>query len=216
MRPMLVIGLGHFGKNLALKLVELGNEVMAVDKDEELVSKIVPFVTRAQIGDCMEIEVLRSLGVSNFDVCFVCISDNFQSSLEITSLLKELGARYVVSKTDRDIQAKFLRIIGADDIIYPERDMAQRTAIKYSIANAFEYYELTPEYAILEILVPENWVGKSIRTLNVRTNHNINIIGIKHNEQLTPMTDPDYPLIRGEHLIVAGSKHDLLSMVDKG
>ncbi len=215
MRPMLVIGLGHFGSNLARKLAELGNEVMAVDIDEELVNKIAPFVTRAQIGDCMEIEVLQALDVASFDICFVCISDNFQSSLEITSLLKEIGARYVISKTDREIQAKFLRKIGADDVIYPERDMAQRTAIKYSIANAFEYFELTPEYAILEVAVPENWVGKSIRSLNVRTAHHINIIGMKRNGQMTPMTDPDSILIQEEHLVVGGSKGDLLKLLQK-
>ncbi|MCE5197305.1 MAG: TrkA family potassium uptake protein [Negativicutes bacterium] len=215
MRPMLVIGLGHFGSNLARKLTELGNEVMAVDIDEELVNKIAPFVTRAQIGDCMEIEVLQALDVRSFDVCFVCISDNFQSSLEITSLLKELGARCVISKTDREIQAKFLRKIGADEVIYPERDMAQRTAVKYSIANAFEYYELTPEYAILEIAVPGSWVGKSIRSLNVRTAHHINIIGVKRNGQMTPITNPDYVFIQEEHLVAAGSKSDLLQLLKK-
>lgn len=212
---MLVIGLGHFGRHLAIKLATLGNEVMVVDKDEETVSKMAPNVTRAQIGDCMDIDVLSSLGVGNFDVCFVCISDNFQSSLEITSLLKELGAKYVISKTDRDIHAKFLRIIGADDVIYPERDMAQRTAIKYSVKNAFEYIELTPEYAIFEMLVPSSWVNKSVRELNVRSKHNINIIGSKKGGVVTPMTDPDYIITSNEHLVMAGSKKDLLSLMDK-
>jgi trk system potassium uptake protein TrkA len=212
---MLVIGLGHFGKHLAIKLAALGNEVMVVDKDEEAVSKMAPSVTSAQIGDCMDIDVLRSLGVGNFDVCFVCISDNFQSSLEITSLLKELGAKFVISKADRDIHAKFLRIIGADEVIYPERDMAQRTAIRYSVKNAFEYIELTPEYAIFEMLVPSQWVGKSVRDLNVRSKHNINIIGSKKNNVVIPMTNPDYVISSGEHLIMAGTKKDFLSLMDK-
>jgi trk system potassium uptake protein TrkA len=115
---MLVIGLGHFGTHLAEKLSELGNEVMVVDKDEEAVGKIAPYVTKAQIGNCMESDILSSLGVGNFDVCFVCISDNFQSSLEITSLLKELGAKWVISKADRENHAKFLLKIGADDVIF--------------------------------------------------------------------------------------------------
>lgn len=215
MRSMLVIGLGHFGKHLATKLAELGNEVMVVDKDEYAVTKIAPVVNRAQIGDCMEIEVLRALGVGNFDVCFVCISDNFQSSLEITSLLKDLGAPFVISKADRDIHAKFLRKVGADEVIYPERDMAQRTAVKYSAANAFDYIELTPEYAIFEMQAPESWIGQPIRELKVRTKFNVNIIGIKTDDRIMPLTDPGYIIGEGEHLLVTGSKNDLLALMDK-
>lgn len=163
MRSMLVIGLGRFGGHLARKLSDLGNEVMVVDMDEEAVEKLAPHVTWAQVGDCMDVDTLRSLGVSNFDICFVCISNNFQSSLEITSLLKDLGAPCVISKTDRDIHAKFLRKIGADDVVYPERDMAQRTAVRYSAHNAYDYIELTSEYAIFELRVPSAWVGKTIR-----------------------------------------------------
>jgi trk system potassium uptake protein TrkA len=212
---MLVIGLGHFGRHLAIKLAELGNEVMVVDKDEDAVNRIASKVTRAQIGDCMDADVLNSLGVGNFDICFVCISDNFQSSLEITSLLKEMGAKLVVSKTDRDIHAKFLKKIGADEVIYPERDMAQRTAMRFSAKNAFEYFEFTPEYAIFEILVPENWVGKSIAALNVRSRHNISVIGIKNKDHVIPIMDPDYILKKDEHLIITGCKRDLLGMIDK-
>ena len=123
MRSMLVIGLGRFGTHLAKNLIQLNNEVMVVDKDEESVSRLEPYVTQAQIGDCADGEVLQALGVGNFDVCFVCISDDFQSSLEITCLLKEMGARYVVSKADREIHAKFLLKVGADAIVHPERDM---------------------------------------------------------------------------------------------
>ena len=191
MRSMLVIGLGHFGTHLALKLSELGNEVMVVDRDEEAVNKIAPQVTTALVGDCMSPEILKSLGVGNFDICFVCISDNFQSSLEITSLLKDLGARYVISKTDRDIHAKFLRRIGADEVIFPERDMAQRTAFRASARNAFQYIELTPEYAIFEMKLPDNWSGKSVKQLDVRSRHNLNIIAVKRNEQVVPITSPD-------------------------
>jgi trk system potassium uptake protein TrkA len=212
---MLVIGLGHFGRHLAIKLAELGNEVMVVDKDEDAVNRIASKDTRAQIGDCMDADVLNSLGVGNFDICFVCISDNFQSSLEITSLLKEMGAKLVVSKTDRDIHAKFLKKIGADEVIYPERDMAQRTAMRFSAKNAFEYFEFTPEYAIFEILVPENWVGKSIAALNVRSRHNISVIGIKNKDHVIPIMDPDYILKKDEHLIITGCKRDLLGMIDK-
>lgn len=215
MKSMLVIGLGRFGKHLATKLVELGNEVMVVDTNEEEVDKIANIATRAQIGDCKDEDVLRTLGVRNFDICFVCISDNFQSSLEITSLLKELGAPYVVSKTDRDIHAKFLIKIGADDVIYPERDMAQRAAVKYSSKTAFDYIELTDEYAISEILVPHNWIGKTIRELNIRPVYNVNIIGFKSNSHVTPIVDAEYVFKGEEHLIIAGSKGDILKIIDK-
>ncbi len=215
MRSMLVIGAGRFGKHLAMKLTELGNEVLVVDRNEDAVEKIAPYVTSVQIGDCMDEEALRSLGVSNFDVCFVCISDNFQSSLEITSLLKELGAPYVVSKTDRDIHAKFLRKIGADEVIYPERDMAQRTAMRYSSRNAFDYYELSPEYAIFEVLPPESWVGRSVSELEVRGKHHLNVIGIKIDDKVMPLTSADHIFAPDEHMIVAGAKGDILRLVDK-
>ena len=215
MRSMLVIGLGRFGTHLALKLMELGNEVMIIDKDEESVNNLASQVTRAQIGDCMEEAVLKGLGVSNFNVCFVCISDDFQSSLEITSLLKEFGATHVVSKTNRDIHAKFLLKVGADEVIYPERDMARRAAVKYSAKNAFDYIELTPEYAVFEIEVPSYWVGKTLKQLDVRSKHNINVIGSKSAGKVIPITSADYIFLSGEHLLVAGSKKDLASLMDR-
>lgn len=215
MRSMLVIGAGRFGRHLAIKLTELGNEVLVIDKNEEAIDSIEPYVTRAQIGDCMDEEVLRSLGVGNFDVCFVCISDNFQSSLEITSLLKELGAKFVVSKTNRDIHAKFLKKIGADEVIYPERDMAQRAAVRYSSKNAFDYIELSPEYAVFEILTPDVWVGHSIKELDVRSRHRINIIGMRTGEKVLPVTNADHVFSPTEHIIIAGTKEDVFKMVDK-
>jgi trk system potassium uptake protein TrkA len=212
---MMVIGLGRFGTHLAIKLAELGNEVMVVDTDEESVDKIAHLVTKAQIGDCKDEEVLRSLGVSNFDICFVCISENFQSSLEITSLLKDLGAPYVISKTDRDIHAKFLLKIGADDVVYPERDMAQRTAVKYSSKLALDYIELTDEYAISEILVPAGWKEKTITELSVRSVYNVNVIGFKINSHVTPMIDAGYTFTGEEHILIAGSKKDILRLMEK-
>ena len=124
MKSVLIVGIGRFGRHLAKKFVELGNEVMIVDNDEEKISELIPIVTTAQIGDCTNEEVLRSLGVRNFDICFVCIGNNFQSSLEVTSLLKELGAKHVISKANREIHAKFLLRNGADVVVYPEKDLA--------------------------------------------------------------------------------------------
>ena len=212
---MLIIGAGRFGKNLAIKLTELRNEVMLVDINEEAVQKLENLVTRVQIGDCMDVDVLKELGVRNFDVCFVCISDNFQSSMEITSLLKEHGAPYVVAKSDREIHAGLLKKIGADDVVYPERDMAQRTAIRYSAKGAFDYIELSPEYVIMEVEVPVDWVGKNIRELNVRTKYCINVIGIRKDEHIFPMISVDYIFKVQEHIIVSGEQKDILKLVVK-
>jgi len=214
MHSMLVIGLGRFGKHLALRMAELGSEVMAVDTQEDAVNEVAPFVTRAMIGDCMDVDVLRGLGVSNFDVCFVCIRQNFQASLEITSLLKELGAKRVVSTADREIHSKFLIKIGADEVICPVRDMAQRTAVRYSV-NAFEYIELTPDFAIFEMKVPKAWEGKTIRNLDVRLRLHVNIIGIREGDKITSVSDPDTVLSAGQLLILAGSKKEALYLMDR-
>ena len=215
MSSMLVIGLGRFGRSLALRLAELGNEVMVMDTDEDAVNKTAPYVTAAQIGNCMDVDVLRSIGAKNFDICFVCIGENFQSSLEITSLLKELGAPKVVAKAGRDIQAKFLERIGADEVIYPERDMAYRTAVRFSSRGAFDYIELSPEYAIFELAVPPSWVGRMLRETGVREKYGVNIIAVKDRGVVVPTTDPAYIFRTGEHILAAGSKKNLLAMIDK-
>lgn len=214
MRSMLVIGLGRFGEYLSLRLAELGNEVMVVDNDEHKIDRIADRVTSAQVGDCMDSEVINSLGVRNFDVCFVCIGENFQSSLEITSLLKEAGARWVVSKADREIHAKFLSKIGADAIIHPERDMALRAAVRYSAGNAFDYIELTDEYAIYEMSTPRDWVGHSLKELEVRSRYGVNVLGVKEGEHVRPITRADRSFEKDEHILVAGSKRDLLRVMD--
>ena len=215
MKSILVIGLGRFGRNLAMKMAELGNEVMAVDTDETLVSEIAPYVTSAQIGNCMNREILRSIGAQNFDVCFVCIGEDFQSSLEITSLLKELGAPLVVAKAGRDIQARLLKKIGADEVVYPERDMAGRTAVRYSAKGAFEYFELSPDYAIFEFAVPASWVGKTLQGINIRRKYSVNILAVKKGGTAVPMTDADYVFQEGEAVLAAGSKKDLLALVNR-
>lgn len=215
MGSMLVIGAGHFGQNLAIKLTELHNEVMVVDIDEEAIHNLESYVTRVQIGDCMDIEVLSELGIRNFDVCFVCISDNFQSSMEITSLLKELGATHVVAKSDREIQANLLKKIGADDVIYPERDMAYRTAIRYSARGAFDYIELSPGYAIMEIEPPETWVGNTIRKLDIRLKYRINIIGIRDGKHIFPIISADHVIKAQEHIVIAGEQDVLMKLMSK-
>ncbi|CDX03929.1 Ktr system potassium uptake protein C [Desulfitobacterium hafniense] len=214
MKTVLIIGIGRFGKHLATRMTELGNEVMIVDKEEEKINDLLPCVTRAHIGDCMDEKLLRSLGVSNFDICFVCIGDNFQASLEITSLLKEFGAKYVVSKADRTIHEKFLLRNGADEVIHPERDVALRAARKYSARNVLDYFELAEDFSIFEIEVPDNWVDKSIKQVNVRSRYNINIIAIKKNGKIIPVTSAEHVFMENQHLIIAGNTKDCSRILD--
>jgi len=141
MKSMLIIGMGRFGQHLCRNLSELGHQIMIIDKEEDRLEEMLAYSEEAKIGDCTNIEVLKSLGVGNYDAAFVCIGTDFQSSLEATSLLKELGAKYVVSKATRDIQAKFLLRNGADEVIYPDRDIAMKTAIRYSSNHIFDFIE---------------------------------------------------------------------------
>lgn len=215
MRSFLIIGLGRFGRHLTMTLSDMGNEIMVVDKNEVLVNKITPYVTTAQIGDCTDELVLRELGVSNFDICFVCISNNLESSLMITTMLKELGARKVVTKVNQDIHAKFLRQNGADDVIYPERDMARRTALKYSAKDAFDYVELNDNYGIFEIAPPKTWLGYTTSEVDVRKRYHVNIIAYKSDGEIHPLDREKYVFKNDEHLIVAGSRNDFTQLAKK-
>jgi len=212
MATFLVIGLGRFGSSLALRLMELGHEVMVVDRDEETVEEIAPLVTQAKIADCMEESALRSLGVESFDVCFVCTSEQFQSSMEITSLLKEFGAPFVVAKAERDLHARLLLKIGADEVVFPERDMAQRTAMRYSVNGALEYIELSEGFAIFELEAPASWEGKSLAQLDVRSRCHVNVIGIKKDGIVRPIP-ADRLLHAGEHILVAGENRAVMCML---
>jgi len=209
MKSILLIGLGRFGKHIAVKLHELQHEVMAIDKDEERVNEVLPYVTNAQIGDSMKEEFLRTLGVGNYDVCIVTIGNDFQGSLETTSLLKELGAKKVVARAARDIQAKFLLRNGADEIVYPEKQLASWTAIRYSSDHIFDYIELNDEYAIYEIEVPRNWVGKTIVEIDIRRKYNINIMAMKRNGKLEMSITPDTRLEENVPLLVLGRHKDI-------
>ena len=215
MKSILVIGIGRFGRHLAAKFIELGNEVMVVDTIEERISEIVPVVTAAQIGDCTNEDVLKSIGVNNFDICFVCIGNNFQSSLEVTSLLKELGAKYVISKANRDIHAKFLLRNGADEIVYPEKDIAMKSAIRFSANHVFDYIELTPEYSIFEIPPLPSWIGKTIVQASIRGKYHMSILAIKVNGEVFPLPKADHIFREDEHLIVAGRKNEMVKFVTK-
>lgn len=215
MKSILIIGLGRFGTHLCQEMSRLDNEIMIVDRNEEKLEDLLPLVVSAKIGDCTNEKVLKSLGVGNFDICFVCIGNNFQSSLEVTSQLKELGAKYVVSKANRDIHAKFLLRNGADEVIYPDRDIAEKVAVRFSANQVFDYVELGNGYSIYEIAPLTEWLGKSIQEINVRAAYSTNIVGVMvdGNMKLTP--GPDYIFHRGEHLMVLGHQRDIEKIVKR-
>ena len=146
MKSILIIGLGRFGTHLCQDLAKLDNEIMIVDKDEASLEDLLPLVVSAKIGDCTNEAVLKSLGIGNFDICFICIGNNFQNSLEVTSLIKEIGAKYVVSKANRNIHARLLLKNGADEVVYPDRDVAEKVAVRYSANNVFDYTELAEHF----------------------------------------------------------------------
>ena len=209
MKSILLIGLGRFGRHIAIKLQELGHEVMAIDNQEHRIDAALPYVTNAQIGDSTDEEFLTSLGVRNFDVCIVAIGDDFQSSLETTSLLKELGAKMVVSRAARDVHAKFLLRNGADEVVYPEKQLAAWTAIRYSSDHILDYIELSGGYSIFEVSIPDSWIGKSIAQLDVRRNYNINIMALKRDGNVDMNITPDMVLNSDETLLVLGKNKDI-------
>ena len=205
MKNILLIGLGRFGRHIALQLNKLGHEVMAVDSNEERVNEILPIVTNAQIGDSTNTEFLRSLGIGNFDVCIVTIGGNFQNSLETTSLLKELGAKLVVSRAERDVQEKFLLRNGADEVIYPEKQVANWAAIRYTADHIRDYIEVGEAHAIFEVEVPKGWIGKTVGELDIRRKYSINIMATKENGKINMAVSPETVLTDNINLLVLGA-----------
>lgn len=204
MKNVLLIGLGRFGRHIAMHLNEMEHSIMAVDKNEERVNKVLPFVTNAQIGDSTDAQFLRSLGVGDYDLCIVTIGGDFQSSLETTSLLKELGARFVISRAERDVQAKFLLRNGADEVVYPEKQMAKWTAIRYGSSHILDYIELDETHAILEVPVPKVWFGKTVGQIDIRKKYDINIMALKKNGRMNLSINPDTVMSEGATMLVLG------------
>ncbi len=209
MKSILLIGLGRFGKHIALELNNLGHQVMAVDNDEARLDEIMPYVTSGQIGDSTNEAFLASLGIPDFDACIVTIAQDFQASLETTYLLKELGAKVVVSRAERDGQAKFLLRNGADEVVYPEKQLARWTAIRFSSDHILDYIALDDEHAIFEVDLPENWVGRSVGQIDIRRKYGINIMGVKRDGKLELTITPDTLFGEKDSILVLGKYKDL-------
>lgn len=204
MKSVLLIGLGRFGRHIAMKLNDLNHQVMAVDSNEERVNAILPFVTNAQIGDSTNEEFLSSLGIRNFDACIVAIGDNFQNSLETASLLKELGAKNVIARASRGVQEKFLLRNGADEVVYPEKQLAAWTAIRCTSEHILDYTELDEDYSIFELEVPAEWNEKTVLQLDIRKKYGINILGVRENGKLNMNITPDTVMSKGNSVLVLG------------
>ena len=209
MKSVLLIGLGRFGRSVAEKLNELHHEVMAIDKCEERVNEVLPLVTDAQIGDSTSEAFLRTLGVDNYDVCFVAIGEDFQSSLETTSLLKELGAKKVVSRASREVHKKFLLRNGADEVVYPEGQLAAWTAIRYTTDHILDYIALDGEYAIYDISVPEEWYGKTVGGLDIRKKYNLNLLAVRESGKPSAAVNSETTLQENQTILALGKWKDV-------
>lgn len=207
MKSVLVIGLGRFGLIMADKLENEGNEVMGVDISERRADDAAASLRNVQIGDSTDEHFIASLGVANFDVCVVAVGgENFQTALETTVLLKDYGAKFIVARANRDVHEKLLLRNGADYVVCADREAAERLAVKYGTKNVFDYIEISDDFGLFEISVPEPWIGKTIAKVNVRSKYNINIIATKVDEKITPVTNPDYVFNRSENIMIMGEE----------
>ena len=215
MKSVLIIGMGRMGRHLASKMQKLGNEVMIVDSRRDIIDAMNDSFTDASICDCTNELVIRSLGVDNFDICFVTIGEDFQASLVITSLLKKHGARKIVAKANQDIQADLLRTIGADEIVNAEEELAEYLAVRYNSDNVFDYVPLTDEYSMYELPIPGAWRGKTPVELDIRRKYNINVIAVKNGNSMNPNPGPGYHFREDDHILVIGRSDEVFKITGK-
>lgn len=215
MKSVLLIGMGKFGQTLGEKLLNMGVEVMVVDKNEDKINQLAAKYTDALIANCMNENNLNALNVSSFDACVVAIGDDFQSSLEITSLLKDLGAKWVVSKATTEIQRKFLLKNGADEVVYPDKDIAEKLAVKLNSKKVFDYIELNEEYSIFEIAAPKHWTGQRLADLNPRKKYGINILIVKKSNAVVAELGADYVFEENDHMLVFGNTEKIFKFTNR-
>lgn len=208
-KSILVIGVGRFGRHMCQKFIENGHDVMVIDNNEERADGAVDYVQQIMIGDASDERFMGTIGVHNFDLAVIAIGDNFQTVLEITVLLKDLGCKYVVARANREVHQKLLLRNGADYVVYAEKVVAERLAIRFAADNIFDFIELTPEVGIYEIAIPKQWIGKSIIDLSIRNKYKVNIMATKHGEKLNPMPSPQYVFQEGETVMIMGNNEDV-------
>ena len=204
MKSYIVIGLGKFGTRAAKRLCELGCEVLALDRKSELVQPISNLVTQAVVGDARDKEVLRALGAKDFECAIVAIGDNLADSVLATMNLKELGVPYIVCKASDETHRQVLMKLGADQVVIPEQEHADRLAKNLSSPNVLDYIELSDEYGIIEIPAPKDWVGKSLKELNVRAKLGVNIIAVEKGRKINVSPAADYRIEKEDIMVVLG------------
>ncbi len=215
MVSVLLIGMGKFGRTLGEKLLDMGDEVMIVDKDEDAINALASKYTNALITNCMNENNLASMDIPSFDVCVVAIGDDFQSSLEITSILKDLGAKRVVSRATTEIQRKFLMRVGADEVIYPDMDIAEKLAVRMNSAHVLNYIELDDDNSIFEIDLPLKWENKTLLEINPRGKYGMNILTVKRGSQVISKLDGNFIFESGDQIVVFGNADQIFAFTNK-
>lgn len=215
MKSILLIGMGKFGRTLGEKLLAMGDEVMIVDKNEDVINSLSGKYADAVIANCMNEENLASMDVSSFNACVVAIGDDFQSSLEVTSLLKDLGAKRVISRATTDIQRKLLLRMGADEVIYPDMDIAEKLAVRLNSDKVINYIDIDNDYSIFEIAIPEKWIGRKLIDINPRAKFGMNILTVKRGRQVISSLDGNFVFESGDQIVVFGDTEKILAFANK-
>jgi len=209
MKQFIVIGCGRFGSSVAKTLVKLGHDVLAVDKDENTIQNLSKHVTHAVQASGTDEQALHSLGIKNFDVAIISMATNIQTSIMATLIAKEAGIEYIVAKAQGDLHAKVLYKIGADRVVFPEREMGERVAHNIVAHNILDYIELSPDYSIIELEPSKDWIDHDLVTLNLRSKYGINVMAIKHGEEINITPDAEDIIREDDVLVVIGHKKDL-------
>ena len=209
MKSVLIIGLGRFGRHMAQKFLENGHEVMAVDFREERADAAVGMIQQILIGDATDERFMETLGIRNFDLAAIAIGENFQTVLEVTVLLKDLGCKFIIARATRDVHKKLLLRNGADYVSYAEREVAEQLAIQFGMDHIFDYVELTPEVGIYEIAVPQKWLGKSMVELSVRTKYHVSVMATKKQNKIFPLPHLSHVFEEDESIMVMGTIKDV-------
>lgn len=208
-KQFVVIGCGRFGQSVAIKLAELGSEVMVVDDNEEIIQSISDKVTYAVQADATDENALKALGIRNFDVAIVTIGSDIQSSILVTLMVKELGVKHIVAKAQNPAHAKVLYKIGANRVVFPEKEMGVKIAKSLVSSNVLDLIDLAPEYSIVEIRMKEDWIGKSLVDINMRRQYQVSVIAIRRNDELDINVEPDRILMKDDVLVIVGNNSDI-------
>lgn len=215
MKSVLLIGMGMFGQTLGEKLLDMGVEVMIADRNEDVINSLASKYTGALIANCMSADNLQELDIPSYDACVVAIGDDFQSSLEITSILKDLGAKHIVSKASTDIQRKFLFRIGADEVVYPIKDAAEKLAVTLNSKRVYDYFELDADNSVIEIAVPAKWVGRKLIDVDPRGKYGLNILAFKKDKKIISTPTATTVFAADTHMLVFGNTQKILTFTNK-